>query len=634
MSVVEKPSTLPETLSGEAFRRLAELSPDGMLAHRDGRVVWANQAAAELGGYTDPAALIGKSVLDYVDPSRREGYAAEIARSLAGAPSRLTHQTFVRPNGDRFEVELQRMPLGDGLMLVVVRDLERSRVAERHQRSAELRARAFFDATTEAMGISKVGIHVEANPAYAKLFGLDDPAQLVGRPILDLIDPSEHERIKELVGRRALGLEVPSSYSVLARRVDGSTFLMDVKGSSYLDGKDYITIVVVRDITERQAEEARLRHREKLEAIGRLAGGVAHDFNNILAAILGNAELSLIGLPPSSPLHGNLVTICEATQRAGDLVRQILTFGRRDRPAPRPLDLGQVIGEALVLVRAGISSTVALEVSLTPLGATLLADATQVHQIVLNLCANARDAVGSNGHIRVSLEPSPPPRGATEPRHARWARLRISDDGSGIDDATRPHLFEPYLTTKAEQGGHGLGLAVVHGIVGSLGGVIQVESTVGSGSTFDVYLPLSDLPTVAGPTPTAPAGGNERLLLVDDEPPVRWTMKRQLESLGYRVTVAGDGGEALELLRARPGEFDLVLSDVTMPRVSGVELARTWLAERPAAKLILYTGFSDAIDATHARALGLKALLAKPIGRDSLAAALRAALDPAAPEPR
>ena len=616
----------PETLSAEAFRRLAELSPDGMLAHRDGRVVWANQAAAQLGGHAHPDELIGKSVFDYVEPGQRAGLATEIAQVFTQGQAKVGSQrTFVRRNGERFEAELQRFPIGDGLMLVVVRNLEAYRVAERQQRSAELRARAFFDATTEAMGISRLGVHVEANRAYAKLFGYDDPEKLVGLPILDLIDPSEHPRIKELVVRRGRGEDVPDSYSVLARRLDGTTFLMGVKGSSYTDGQDHITIVVVRDITEQQAEDLRLRHREKLEAIGRLAGGVAHDFNNILAAILGNAELSLASLPPGSPLHGNLVTICEATYRAGDLVRQILTFGRRDLPAPRALDLGQVVGEALGLVRAGIPSTVALQVTLRPLGATVIADATQVHQIVLNLCANARDAVGSSGTLEVFLEPCQPPRGAAP---GRWARLRVRDDGAGMDAATRTHLFEPYLTTKSEQGGHGLGLAVVHGIVASLGGLIQVESEVGSGSTFDVFFPLSELPTVAAPRPVVAGGGHEHLLLVDDEPLVRSAVKRLLESLGYQVTVASDGAEALELLRARPGEVDLVLSDITMPRVSGVELARALLVENPGAKIILYTGFSDSIDAAHAKALGLKALLAKPIGREDLAAALRAALDP------
>ena len=254
------------------------------------------------------------------------------------------------------------------------------------------------------MGISKLGVHVEVNRAYATLFGYDEPAELVGRPIFDLLDPSEHERVKELVARRGRG-EAPPPYTVWARRKDGSRFLMAVQGSSYLDGADYMTVVVVRDVTAQQAEEARLRHREKLEAIGRLAGGIAHDFNNILAGILGSAELSLALVPQGSEVHGNLVTIAEATHRARDLVRQILTFGRRDKHEPRPLALGQVVTEALGLARVAIPPTVTVEARVLPLEGSLVADATQVQRVVLNLCANARDAVGDAGRIELSIGP-------------------------------------------------------------------------------------------------------------------------------------------------------------------------------------------------------------------------------------
>jgi PAS domain S-box-containing protein len=624
---VERSATSNEVLSGDSFRRLAELSPDGLLAHREGRVVWANLAAAKLVGYSEAAQLVGKSIFDFVKPKNREAVAEDIARAFASAEGNSYQATFVRSDGSTFEAELRRAPIGGGLMLVVVRDL----AGHRSQRSAELRARAFFDATTGAMGISRMGVHVEANRAYAKLFGIEDPAELVGVPILELIDPSEHARIKELVGRRGRGEQVPVTYSVLSRRRDGSTFMMEVTASSYLDGEEHVTIVLVRDLTAQLAEEARRSHRERLEAIGRLAGGVAHDFNNILAAILTNTELSLETSSSSSPLHDNLTLIREATLRAGELVRQILTFGRRGHSAASPLDLAQAVTQALNLVRAGVPSSVELEVDVVPVGGTVLGDATQVHQIVMNLCSNARDAVGASGHIKVSLRPFTGPGEVPELSAGHWARLRVLDDGVGMDAATRAHLFEPYHTTRAEQGGHGLGLAVVHGIVSSLGAVIQVESRVGHGSTFDVYFPLSEEPVKSEPKVAASTGAHERLMLVEDEGAVRSAVKRLLSSLGYVVSVAVDGAEALEQLRAKPGSVDLVLSDISMPRLTGVELARALHAEQPGVKVILYSGFSDILAPAEARALGIRALLGKPIGREELAAALREALGPVPP---
>jgi CheY-like chemotaxis protein len=258
----------------------------------------------------------------------------------------------------------------------------------------------------------------------------------------------------------------------------------------------------------------------------------------------------------------------------------------------------------------------------------VLADRTQLHQVVLNLCANARDAVGPRGRIEVAVDAVAAGHGPPELPPGPAVRLRVRDDGEGMDEATRARLFEPYMTTKGRSGGHGLGLAVVHGIVSAAGGAIQVQSAAGQGSTFDVYLPR--LPDVAAPAapprPLLPRGA-ERILLVDDEPMVRTAHRRLLQSLGYTVTEAVDGEDALGHLRAAPEAFELVLTDQTMPRLDGVGLAQAIRAELPGTRVILCTGYSEGFDEAGARALGVQAMIGKPVERSALAQVVRRVLD-------
>jgi PAS domain S-box-containing protein len=603
-------------LSGPIFRQLAEAAPDALAVHRKGVVLWANAAASDLLEAGTAAALVGHHVADFIPPEERGSFVAAMSASLASQRPVVYVSKVKTLRGRILEVEVTRTPIGDDLALVVVRSLEH----ERQQRAAEVRARAFFDASTAALGISRLGVHVEANLAYARLFGFDDPARLVGTPIFDLIDPSEHERIRDKVRRRGAGEEEEPEYDVLARRQDGSPFMMGVKVSSYVDGADTFTIVVASDVTAERAEAAGRAHRERLESIGRLAGGVAHDFNNLLGAILANVDLSLLEAAGGTPMHEHLTTIRDATRRAKDLVRQILTFGRRDQPRPVPIDPAQVVGEALTLARAGLPPGMELTASLPPIAGSVLADPTQLHQIVLNLVSNACDAVAPKGHVEVSvsavdgasLRPTQP---------GSWVCLRVRDDGVGMTEETRRHLFEPYHTTKGGRGGHGLGLAVVQGIVTSLNGRIDVTSAPQRGATFDVFLPLSGAPSTTRFTPAPAQAGHGRVLVVDDEPMLLRSMGTLLRSLGYEVLEAPGGAQALELLARE--KVDLLLSDVTMPGLSGLELAREVALKYPTVRILLSSGYSDGLDNVPP---GVMAVLPKPLGRKELALALSTAL--------
>jgi len=603
-------------LSADTFRRLAESAPDALAVHRSGVVIWANAAAYTLLETDSPDMLLGHHVTDFVLPDERAGFVASISDALANQQA-ITYISLVKTaRGKVLEVEVRRTPIGGDLVLVAVRDLAR----ERQQRAAEIRARAFFDASTAALGISRMGTHVEANRAYARMFGYDDPAQLVGTPILDLIDPSEHARVIEKVRRRGTGQTAEPDYDVLARRRDGSTFLMHIKVSSYVANADTFTIVVATDVTAERAEEAQRAHRERLESIGRLAGGVAHDFNNLLGSILANTELSLIEAAAGTALQEQLNTVRDATRRAKDLVRQILAFGRRDQPRPVPIDPSRVIGDALTLVRAGLQPGVELSATLPAVSGSVLADPTQLQQIVLNLVSNACDAVSPRGKVDVSVSQI---EGTSlrPPQPGPWVRLRVTDNGVGMSEETRRHLFEPYHTTKAERGGHGLGLAVVQGIVTSLAGVIEVESAPQRGATFDVFLPLLTSPSVPRTTPAPAQLGQGRVLLVDDEPLLLRSMVKLVRSLGYEVFQAASSEQALEVLSREA--IDLVLSDVTMPGISGIELAREVALRFPNVRVLLASGYADGLGAATP---GVSAVLNKPVGRKELALAISTAL--------
>lgn len=376
-----------------------------------------------------------------------------------------------------------------------------------------------------------------------------------------------------------------------------------------------------------------LRQAQKMEAIGTLAGGIAHDFNNILAAIIGYTDLSLYAESCSGTLRRNLEQVHKASNRAKDLVGQILAFSRTEEFKDDAVDIGPVIVEALKLLRATIPTSIEIQQNIPEGLGKVFTDPTKIYQVLMNLCTNAAHAMKNReGVLKVVYSQVPfseCPLLADDSSNSICLKLTVSDTGDGMEPEVMSRIFDPYFTTKEKGDGTGLGLAVVHGIVRSSGGEITVESEPGNGSSFHLYFPsISDgkvLPEVqvSGKMPR----GTERVLFVDDETTLAEMAGQMLEKLGYTVVVLSNSNDALQLFSSMPEKFDLLITDQTMPELSGLDLARKILDIRPQLPVILYTGYSSAIDGKEIEKIGIRHYLMKPLSMGNLAEVVRRILD-------
>ena len=400
-------------------------------------------------------------------------------------------------------------------------------------------------------------------------------------------------------------------------------------------------VAVCDDVTERVAAEQErerlyehLRQAQKLEAIGTLAGGIAHDFNNILAAIIGFAELAGDDAPVDGSTRADLDCVLEAAERGREMVRQILTFSRQSERTRRLVSVGTEVTSALDLLRGSIPSTLRIDRFIDEDCGHVLTESTGIHQIVMNLCTNAHHATAEiEGKLTVCLDrldvigdALARVLGLQQP--GPHARLSVADNGCGMDDVTRRRAFEPFFTTKHTGQGTGMGLSVVHGIAAASGGAIRIQTERGVGTRVDVYLPIVDADAIGTcAAPAAIVGGHEHILVVDDAAVLVDMTARILERLGYRVTRQTSAPAALDAIRAQPDRFDLLVTDCTMPNLSGLELSRRATAIRPELPVILITGRSEHIDDRDLRSAGVCQIASKPVRAAELAVLIRQAID-------
>jgi PAS domain S-box-containing protein len=466
-----------------------------------------------------------------------------------------------------------------------------------------------------------------------------------------------HYSRKEAIGKNGKDLIIPDTVrdhvdgiwaSLLAKRggirstnenitKNGNTILCEWFNTTILDSDNKVIGVasMIRDITEAKHLEEQIRKSQKMEAIGTLAGGIAHDFNNILSAIFGYAEMAQMKLSADHPSTADLDQVLKAGRRAQDLVKQILAFSRQTEQTLTPIQIHLIVEEALKLLRASIPTTIEIQRDIDPQSGAVLSDATQLHQITMNLCTNAYHAMRETGgvlnvkvhpvqiyedDIKVKFFNLPP---------GSYVEFSVSDTGKGMDKTTLDNIFNPYFTTKKKGEGTGLGLSVVHGIVKSYGGHISVHSVPDEGTTFNLYLPQvrMDNPTPSERDIHSCPTGTERGMIVDDEEVLVDIARQMLTGLGYTITAATGSVEAFEIFQKNPDDFDFLITDMTMPDLNGAELIHRIRNIRPTLPIILCTGFSDLIDESKAQHIGIQKYLTKPVDRNEMATALREILD-------
>jgi PAS domain S-box-containing protein len=522
-------------------------------------------------------------------------------------------------------------------------DVDASYVAESALRDSESKFReAFANAPIGICLIRPDGKFMTVNRKLCEILGYSS-TDLSRRSFLDITHPDDIEASSQAIEQLLSGEEESVAFDKRYIRPDGEIVWTHVISSVHRDRDNqplyYINQIIdisekVQSARQREQLEAQLRQAQKLETIGTLAGGIAHDFNNILTPIMGFAEIAGLNIPQDSPAQANLDQILRAAHRAKDLVKQIMAFGRLNEQCYRPQSISMIISETVALLRATLPSTIEIKIKCTTENDAVLCDPVQIHQVVMNLCANAYQAMPPDGgeitiELREFMIEPPVARYHPNLKSGNHLLLIISDTGCGMKWETAQRIFEPFFTTKPVGEGTGLGLSVVHGIVIQHGGDIAVYSQPNDGTTFHIFLPLTNRAdsSIDAQKDDHDYTGTEHVLFVDDEENVALVGQAMLEMLGYRVTIATSSTEAFEMFQAQPHEYQIVITDQTMPRMSGDRLAVKLLEIRPNLPIVLATGLSESITAEKRRQIGVRGFIMKPFTVNELGYVIRTVLE-------
>ncbi len=597
---------------------------------KSGRILQMNPAGLSILEARSPREVIGRPMFDFVSPSqhdevkdcfgkvlRKESVvcAFEVI-SLQGRRRWMeSHMVVLEERGTPFEV------------LAVTRDITDARVAERALRESEERFRLIVESSNDLISeLTLTGRYLYASPAFLRVLGIH-PERLQGKSALEGVHPEDVESVRRLYERR----DGTAVYRF--RHGNGEWRWLEGSGRRFgASSGEERAVIISRDVTERvQSEaaqarmEAQLRQAQKMEALGALAGGIAHDFNNILLAIIGNVELARLQIGAESPGAEALNSTLMAAARAGDLVRQILNFSRQKELERKPMQVPPVVFEVTKLLRAVLPSSVEIRTVVGRALPMIFGDMSQIHQIFMNLATNAAHAMRERGGVlEITLETAEISRGADfKPvglKEGTYLKIVVNDTGEGMRPEIMTRIFEPFFTTKPPGEGTGLGLSVVHGIVKAYDGAITVSSRPGQGSKFEIFLPaLEDNSASGGSEGAMPKGSGEAILYVDDEAALCRMVEHTLSRCGYRGVTTSDPAEALAIFRAQPARFAAVITDFTMPKMTGLNLAEEIKRVAPGMPVILTTGFTGDLDSNALQKAGIDELLPKPFTMQTFA---------------
>ena len=576
--------------------------------------------------------LVGKSI-DQVYPQEvAPFYRKQLQRVLSeGEPVVFEHDLPSDQDSFHHLDTLYPVKLPDGTVMVggICQDITERKKAEEDRRVLET---AINNAQECIMVSDRENRLTYVNRAFENLTGYSTAEALGSTP--GILRSGKHDRAFYQDLKKTIYAGHPWQGTITLRKKNGDYYDVYATITPVLDesGIPKHFVSVHRDVTQEREMERRVQENQRLEAIGTLAGGIAHDFNNLLSPILGFTDLSIRTLPPGIKTKDNLDQVLLAANRAKELVRQILSFSRKSKHDRKPLGMAPIVKEALKLLRASIPSTIDIKEEISTTTEMVVADPTEIHQMVMNLCTNAYHAMPDGGVLSVTLKtvdldaetvaiiPNCKP--------GRHLKLSVEDTGHGIPPEIQDKIFEPYFTTKEEGRGTGLGLATTYSIIAASDGGITVSSELGNGTHFNVYLPVTEGRSTATVEKQAVIpSGHERILFVDDEPALVELGQKMLENFGYSVTIRMDPVRALALFKEDPGGFDMVITDMTMPGMTGDQLAAALLNIRPDLPIIACTGFSERINKQKAQEMGIRGLLDKPFSLDSLLSTVREIFD-------
>ncbi len=634
--------------SEKNYRSLFENAVMGIFQSTpEGRLISVNQAFARIHGYESSEEVLEK-VSDigtqlYVNPVDRKRYRQILQES--GQVENFIHEA-LRKDGSRFWVSnFTRADFDpDGKIIQyegTLIDITDRKKAEDLLQKSETQLRTLIDSIPDLVWLKDLnGVYLSCNSKFERFFGAKE-SDIVGKTDYDFVDKELADFFREN-DKIAMNAGVPSmNEEEITYADDGhKENLETVKTPIYnLDKQPIGVLGIARDITERKNAEkekaklvSQLQQSQKMESIGTLAGGIAHDFNNILYPLIGFAEMLQDDLPPDSPEQDSISEVLQSALRAKDLVKQILTFSRQSEQELKPIRVQSILNEAIGLLKSSIPTTIDIQTDIDPDCGVVIADPTQIHQVIINLATNAYHAMQeSGGQLSVILkqtEIDSSPTGLPRLLPGKYALLKVIDTGTGIKKSVMDRIFEPYFTTKEIGKGTGLGLSVVQGIIKNCQGDIHVYSEPGMGTEFHLYLPVLNKSSGKN-TPKLPRpvqGGSERILLVDDEEAIIKMEKQMLERLGYHVTGKSGSTEALEIFKTDPEAFDLIISDMTMPNMTGLQLASKIKAIKPHIPIIICTGFSDQINDETIKKRSIQAVVIKPVIKKEIAKTIREVL--------